>query len=309
MRRPVPLWSVALVSLVFAGVVVAQGSQPNFIRNLFSPIISGGMTVTGPSTIGDLNVRGDAGVSGYTTLQRAVYVDNVVTDGGARICLTGTGACTTNYLAGDTFGSINGTGPWAFNNNIAVGGTSQATGYFLAAGGIKNSGTAAPCSGNTGAVCIDDPSGLAISDGSQTTVATVDSLGNGALFSLTLGGIAVTPPFDFILNSASLALTGTPVVQEFGAMASASTITSATFTPGIVGIGAGNYVAKLCSDSACAATTYVTCTVTCTGAVGTPVACTINTAAVAMAADPFYKITTACAPSPQGVFVAHLKQP
>ena len=47
-----------------------------------------------------------------------------------------------------------------------------------------------------------------------------------------------------------------------------------------------------------------------TAAVGTAAACTINSAAVAAAADPFLKITTACGTTnPVGAFVAHLKQP
>lgn len=44
-------------------------------------------------------------------------------------------------------------------------------------GGIRNSTASANCSGNTAAVCINDPAGLAIANGSGTTVATISAVG------------------------------------------------------------------------------------------------------------------------------------
>lgn len=48
MKRRFPLLPFAFLAI--AGVVVAQGYQPNFIRNLLSPIITGGATVSGTLT-------------------------------------------------------------------------------------------------------------------------------------------------------------------------------------------------------------------------------------------------------------------
>jgi hypothetical protein len=71
----------------------------------------------------------------------------------------------------------------------------SADGYSNPKTGIKNTGSAAACSSNTGAVCINDAAGLAVGNGSGTTVATVSATG-AAVFNggATLGsaGAAIT---------------------------------------------------------------------------------------------------------------------
>ncbi len=186
----VPLWSVALVALILAGVTVAQGFQPNFIRNLLSPIITGGETVTGQSTFnGDLTVNGDAGVGKNVSIGGTLTTTGAISATAANITTTGkyctTSACSTNYFQNDTFGKVNVVGPLALNNNLEVLGTTSSTDYFIAATGIKNTGTSAACSGNLGAVCVNDTGGLAIADGSGTTVASVVA-GVGTFAGVTL---------------------------------------------------------------------------------------------------------------------------
>jgi len=251
------------------------------------------LIVSSTSTTGDLTVNGDAGVGGFTTLGRAAYTDNLVLDGGARLCMTGTGACTTNYLAGDTFGSVNGTGPWTFTNNVNVGGTLTSTDYFIASTGIKNTGTAAACSGNTGAVCVNDTGGLAIGDGSGNTVATVSAAG-AAVFTSVSGSQS-----EWALPAVvSLGSVGSGVVVSQGVTSKAGTYKSATFTAQAAGVGAGNFVMKLCSDGATCAggNTFATCTTACTSIAGTVATCTAGSATTyAAAATLSWSISTSCA--------------
>lgn len=302
---------VCIPLLLVAGVGVAQGYQPNFIRNLLSPIITGGMTVTGASTFnGDLTVNGDAGVTKNTVLAgTTVFGSNIYPDGGSKYCYNGTGACTA-YVAGDTFGGVTGafggganyTGNWSTTGN--VGGD-----YIQPASGLRNTATGAACSGNTGAVCVNDTGGFAVADGSGATNATISAAGGGVFTTLSVGAAAVLVSADWSNSASTFAVPGAALIQEFGATGAASTITAVNWTPLIVGVGT-NFVMKYCGDSACAGTTYATCTTTCAATVGTPLACTINVAAMAKAVDPFLKITTACGTTnPQGGFVAHHTQP
>lgn len=114
-------------------------------------------------------------MGGNLQLPMDLRVGNVVLDGGARVCMTGTGACTTNYIAGDQAGSINvvgsflGTGNWGTAGDVAGA-------YLKPASGLKNTGTGASCTG-TGSVCVDDTGGLEISNGSGTTVAVLSAAG------------------------------------------------------------------------------------------------------------------------------------
>jgi hypothetical protein len=204
MNRRVPLWIVALAALALAGVTVAQGYQPNFIRNLFSPII------TGPTTAnGDVSISGDAGISknlnvGGTIIVGAIDAGNITVN--SRLCTTP--ACTTNDISNDGFGSINIRGPFSGSNNFSASGTIQASGYLIPSGGIKNTGTAAPCTG-TGSVCIDDTGGLEVTNGSGTTVASISAAGAAVLnggATLGSGGTAIATYL-----SGTVAVTGASV--------------------------------------------------------------------------------------------------
>lgn len=115
---------------------------------------------------------------------------------------------------------------------------------------------------------------------------------------------------DWSISAVNLALSGTGIITTGNATGAASTITAANWTPAIAGVGVGNFVTKLCGDSTCSGTTYVTCTAACTATVKTVVACTVNTGTLAKAATPYVVITTACGTTnPQGNFFAALTQP
>lgn len=296
---------MALAGLLVAVVAVAQRPRGGLAS-------VSGQNITPASVItNDLTVNGDAGVAGFTTFQKTVYTDNIVLDGGSRICTTGTAACTTSYIAGDGFGKINFTGPVSFNNNIEAVGTIQSSDNFIALTGIKNTGTGATCSGNTGAVCINDTGGLAVADGAGATVASISAAGAIAGTALTLNSLPILTPIDVPYSTYLGRSTGsTGTIQEMGATANASTITAINWTPQVIGVGAGNIVIKYCGDATCAGTTYGTITASCTGAVATPVAGTIDVAAMAKAVDPFWYVSTACATTnPLGNLVAHHTQP
>lgn len=172
-----------------------------------SATFSGTLGVTGQSTL--------AGVTGTTIKAAVVDAGTIVGDvfastgtitsggvisaGAANVKTTGRyctdAACTTNYLQNDTFGSLNVAGPASFTNNVAAVGTIQASDYVIASGGIRNTGTAAPCASNTGAVCVNDVGGLAVGDGAGATVATVTATGAAVLnggVTIGSGGQAIT---------------------------------------------------------------------------------------------------------------------
>lgn len=169
MRRAPPLWPFALLAL--AGVVVAQGYQPNFIRALLSPIITGGATVSGGMT-----------VSGVTTVQQ-LDAGNITLASPGKLCLNV--ACTV-YLRNDGFdawtivGAVNITGAVGASGTV----TSDVYGNFKV--GLQNTATSADCSGNTGAVCVNDANGQAWANGSGTTVATMSNAGKATIATLAI---------------------------------------------------------------------------------------------------------------------------
>ncbi len=186
MTRRVPLWSVALVLFTLAGLTIAQGYQPNFIRNLIGPVV-----VTGNEQVtGDLTVNGDAGVAKNVSIGGTLTTTGAISATAANITTTGklcsTASCSTNYAQNDTFGTWNFTGPAAFSNNLSALGTITSTGYLIPSTGLRNTGTAAACSGNTGSVCVDDTGGLAIADGSGTTVALISPAGVGTFVGVSI---------------------------------------------------------------------------------------------------------------------------
>lgn len=112
------------------------------------------------------------------TFSGEIYTQNIIPDGGARLCLNGTGACTV-YIASDTLGGVQGA--WGaganWTGNYSSTGDVNLNGYINPQTGIKNTATAAACSGNTGAVCVNDTGGLAVADGAGATVATITAAG------------------------------------------------------------------------------------------------------------------------------------
>lgn len=190
MTRRASLWAVLVAALALGGLAVAQGYQPNFIRNLLSPIITGGATVSGTLTAdtvkanvvdgGTVLATGPLTVGGLASLQgltNALQVDagNVVLAPPAKLCLNI--PCTV-YGKNDGFdawtivGAVNETGAFSASGTI----TSDVYGNFKT--GLENTATSANCTGNTGAVCVDDTGGFAVSDGTtHATVATITTAG------------------------------------------------------------------------------------------------------------------------------------
>lgn len=77
MYRRVPLWAVALVVLAIAGLTIAQGYQPNFLRNLVGPVtVTGDETITG--TLAAATVRANV-VDGGTVVAHVLSTDGDAT--------------------------------------------------------------------------------------------------------------------------------------------------------------------------------------------------------------------------------------
>lgn len=166
---------------------------------------------------------------------------------------------------------------------------------------IKNTANGAACSSNTGAVCLNDPGGACWTDGSGNTVGCLTAT----------GAITSTMVYDWTFNAnvAALAASGTGTFAKGFATGAAATIGGGNWTPHVIGVGAGNFVLKLCDDAACT-TTYLTVTAACTAAVLTPVAGVVGTAAVTKGKTLFANITTACGTTnPVGSFTAGFTQP
>lgn len=107
MKR-VPIWAVAVTALVLAGVTVAQGYQPNFLRNLFAPIITGGATVSGTLTADTVKAAvvdgGTVVATGPLNTQTAIV--NIAT---AATCSSNTGAVCVDDANGLAVANGSGT--------------------------------------------------------------------------------------------------------------------------------------------------------------------------------------------------------
>jgi hypothetical protein len=120
---------------------------------------------------------------------------------------------------------------------------------------------------------------------------------------------------DFYLSAYDAADNSTANKLQTYLITNASTLkqdAGTGFTGSVVGVGAGNYVVKLCSDGAtCSgANLKATCTISCTATVGTTTACTVNNAAIAAATTLTLEPSTACATTAEsGNFAFHLTTP
>lgn len=180
--------------------------------------IGGALGVTGGTTLTGLTDNGDAGVVGNVTVGGGLYTSNVVLDGGARVCFTGTGACSTNYLGGDGFGKTNVAGPLALNNNLEVLGTSTFTDYGNFSTGLRNTGTGGACTINSD-VCVND--GLSVTGAAAVTGA------------VTAGGVTLSTGTSLVY-AAACDSTGSPGAatcnQGVGRAAIAASAASVTIT-------------------------------------------------------------------------------
>lgn len=160
MKTPpaVLLW-VALALMAYAGTAWAWDrlQLPNPLR-IVDLIASGDVTAgddlisTDDTTVGDDLVVTDDGTFATVTFS-----------GGGTPCLTRGGNTSVQTCTGDGFVDL---------GTFQVQGTSS---DFWDS--IRNTVTGASCSSNTGAVCINDPQGLAVTDGSGTTVAVITAAG------------------------------------------------------------------------------------------------------------------------------------
>lgn len=155
MSRRLRYLLACLPVLAVGAVALAQGYQPNFIRNFVGPIsVTGTLTTTGAVTSGGAISAGS---------------NNITTTG--RYCTDS--ACTTTYIANDGFGTLNligsvgGSGNWTTAGSLGtdvslrIGATALPT-CNSAAEGVERRDSAA--GGTTGhrtrkCICTSDGAG------------------------------------------------------------------------------------------------------------------------------------------------------
>lgn len=307
-RRALPL-GVILGLFVYGGSALAWDAL-----GLPSPLTVYRLIVQGPSALnGDLYVFGDAGVTKNASIAGTMEVGGVswleaavnatLVDAG-NVVLPTTGKVKLDGPGGSVNVAYGGSNTVQFGDSAAN--TIAFTGAFdngttRVRGGLANDTSGAACSSNTGSVCVNDTGGLCWTNGSGTTVGCLTAAGL----------ITSSMKYDWTFNAfASVSVAaGTGTFSKGAASGAAATVIGGNFTPHVIGVGAGNFVTKLCDDAACT-TTYLTCTVACTAAVLTPVACTVGTSAYTAGKTPFWNITTACATTnPVGMATAGFTQP
>lgn len=133
---------------------------------------------------------------------------------------------------------------------------------------------------------------------------------NNGVFAGTVTGAAIVGTnADDHLDAYDAADNSTSNKIQQWTVTTASTLRDGAFTGSVVGVGAGNYVVKLCTDGAtCSgANLKATLTVSCTAAVGTTTAMTINNSSIAAGATLTLQPSTACATTAEsGAFTLHL---
>ena len=137
---------------------------------------------------------------------------------------------------------------------------------------------------------------------------------SGTITGSTISGTTYVglPAREFHVDAYDPADNSTANKLQAWPVTNASTLQSGNFTGTVVGVGAGNYVVKLCTDGAtCSgANLKATCTISCTATVGTNTACTINNSAISAAATLTLEPSTACATTAEaGNFTFNLSQP
>lgn len=161
-------------------------------------------------------------------------------------------------------------------------------------------------------VLVDDISTGSNNWAIKTGLGTVEFGGNLILHgSVTFAGAQTDS--NFSAYRATKATPAATIIFGQTKVSLASTLTADSYIiPDVVGVGPGSFIARLCSDgTTCGAgNIYLTCTLSCTGAVGTPVACTVTKSAVAAATTLSWEVGTACATTDPGVNVnAHYTTP
>jgi len=180
---------------------------------------------------------------------------------------------------------------------LVLGSTNQAS--LASVGGILNGmmiycsdcTIANPCAGGGAGAFAQRTNGAWVCDGGPASAGSEHDF--GAYNSANLG--ATTALSETIVTNAS------------------TTTAASKITTDIAGVGAGNFVAMLCTDgTACAAGNQrLTCTQACTAVAGTRTACTVqNGGTIAAGTTVTWSVTTACATTDPGVNInAHLTTP
>lgn len=157
------------------------------------------------------------------------------------------------------------------------------------------------------------------------TLVNTDGAGAMAWSALNLAGIGITGVLpvanggtgsstiladdNFFASLTANLTTGVIFGQAYFARASTLDTGKSVITPQVIGIGAGAFVIKACGDGATCSVVYLTCTSTCLGTVGTPVACTVTTAAIPAATTLSFSVTTSCATDPILALNGHATTP
>ncbi len=147
---------------------------------------------------------------------------------------------------------------------------------------------------------------LSVSDGTHAGHA-----GNLVANQLTATTYSGLPLRDTYLDAYDPADNSTSNSIQSWIVTTAATLADAQFNTTVVGVGGGNYVVKICSDGAtCSgANLKATLTVSCTAAVGTKTALTVNNSSISASSTLTLQPSTACGTTAEsGNFVFHLRQ-
>lgn len=133
---------------------------------------------------GNSTLKGTLGVAGTATFAGTVNASTV--DAGVEVI-------SPKHCVGATCG-VNFTlsGATAVCNSSFQAPTVTCTGFCQSLGGFGNTGGAGDCVGALSSMCVNDPQGLAISNGSATTITMATDGGGSAIFS----GAISTPLTD-----------------------------------------------------------------------------------------------------------------
>lgn len=242
-------------------------------------------------------------VDNATTTNQVVLTHQVDYECAAYIKHTNFICAGTPASSGSGIGYVDGLG-WQFFDSVYV----NAAGTFGTTVTVgQASADKAYIGGGAGSVGL-----VAIGDDTNVNL-TLSAKGTGAV-NITGGSIALTGSvtgtqaewtFPVVVISGAL---GTGIVSQVTAT-NMGTFSSAKYVTQLVGVGAGNFVLKLCGDGAIcdSGSTFAVCTAACTSTASTVTACSAGAATTWPAHTTLsWVVTTACATDPLGNGIADL---